>query len=105
MKASSLVRNARLRSALTQRELAERARISQPMISSIERGLQDPRYSTLQRILAATDQELEVIPRAGRGVDRTQFAETLRLTPDERIARGAKGARWLKSLRSARRRS
>ena len=40
------------------------------MISSIERGLQDPRYSTLERILAAVDQEIDVIDRAGRGVDR-----------------------------------
>jgi len=64
MKASALVRTARLRSALTQRELAERTRISQPMISLIESGLQDPRYSTLQRILAATDQELAMFPKA-----------------------------------------
>ena len=42
MKASALVRTARLRSALTQRELAERTRISQPMISLIESGQQDP---------------------------------------------------------------
>ena len=103
MKASTLARTARLRSALTQRELAARTRISQPMISLIESGLQDPRYSTLQRILDATDHELELFPKAGRGVDRTQFAETLRLTPDERIVRGAKAARWLKSMRGGRR--
>ena len=52
MKAGTLVRTARLRQGITQRELARRSRIPQPMISLIERGLQDPRYSTLQRILA-----------------------------------------------------
>jgi len=71
------------------------------MISLIERGLQDPRYSTLERILAAVDHEF--VPHAGGGVDRTQFIETLRLTPDERLIQGAQGTRWLKTVLSARR--
>jgi hypothetical protein len=73
------------------------------MISLIERGLQDPRHSTLERILAAVDHEVDLVPHAGGGVDRTQFVETLRLTPDERLILGAQGTRWLNTLRSARR--
>ena len=103
MQASRLVRAARKRKGLTQRELAAKARIPQPMISSIERGLQDPRYSTLERILAAVDHEVDFVPHAGGGVDRTQFIETLRLTPDERLIQGAQGTRWLKTVLSARR--
>ena len=60
MKASRLVRAARKRKGLSQRELAAKTRISQPMISLIERGLQDPRYSTLQRIFRACDLEMDV---------------------------------------------
>jgi transcriptional regulator with XRE-family HTH domain len=101
MNAGTLVRTARLRQGLTQRELARRSRVSQPMISSIERGLQDPRYGTLERILAAIEHEVDLIPRAGVGVDRTQFIATLRLTPDERMKLGARGTRWLTKLRKA----
>ncbi|TMC68268.1 MAG: helix-turn-helix transcriptional regulator [Chloroflexi bacterium] len=88
MNANTLVRTARRRKGLTQRELASRTGIPQPMISSIERGLQDPRYSTLERILAAVDQEIDVIDTAGRGVDRTQFVEPLRLKPIQRLRNG-----------------
>src|SRR5256712_11353595 len=103
MKASKIVLAARKRMGLTQRQLAERTGITQPMISAIERGQQDPRHSTVERILAVTDQELDIVMRAGRGVDRTQFVESLRLTPAERLKQTAAGARWLKTLARARR--
>jgi len=104
MKVNSLVRTARRRKGLTQRELADRTGISQPMIASIERGLQDPRYSTLKRILAAVDQELNVIDRAGGGVDRTQFVESLRLTPLQRLRNGVSSSKAIDRLvKSARR--
>jgi len=74
------------------------------MISSIERGLQDPRYSTVERILAAVDQEIDVIDRAGGGVDRTQFVESLRLTPLQRLRYGVSASKAIDRLvRSARR--
>jgi transcriptional regulator with XRE-family HTH domain len=65
MKVSRLVRAARKRKGLTQRELAVKTRIPQPMISLIERGLQDPRYSTLERIFQACDLEMDVVNVAG----------------------------------------
>ena len=104
MKANTLVRTARRRKGLTQRELARRTGISQPMISSIERGLQDPRYSTVERILGATDQEIEVVERAGRGVDRTQFVESLRLTPLQRLRNGVSASKAIDRLVSSARR-
>jgi electron transfer flavoprotein alpha/beta subunit len=74
------------------------------MISLIERGLQDPRYTTLERILAAVDQEIEVVERAGRGVDRTQFVESLRLTPLQRLRNGVSASKAIDRLaKSARR--
>jgi len=104
MKVNSLVRTARRRKGLTQRELADRSGISQPMISSIEQGLQDPRYSTLVRILAAVNQELNVVERAGGGVDRTQFVESLRLSPLQRLRNGVSSSKAIDRLvKSARR--
>jgi transcriptional regulator with XRE-family HTH domain len=88
---------------LTQRELAKRTGIPQPMISAIERGHQDPRHGTLERIMAAAGQELDMVTRGGGGVDRTQFVESLRLTPQQRLRHTAAGARWLKTVGRARR--
>jgi transcriptional regulator with XRE-family HTH domain len=103
MKAGRLALAARKRLRLTQRELAERTGIPQPMISAIERGQQDPRHSTLERIMAAAGQELDMVMRSGGGVDRTQFVESLLMTPEERLRNTAAGARWLKKVRRARR--
>ena len=98
MKVSRLVRAARKRKGLTQRQLAAKTRIPQPMISSIERGLQDPRYSTLQRIFRACDLEIDIVNVAGGGVDRTQFMSTLPLTPEQRLRRSLVATRAINEL-------
>ena len=98
MKASRLVRAARVRKGLSQRELSAKTGIPQPMISSIERGLQDPRYSTLQRILRACDLEIDIVNVAGGGIDRTQFSSTLPLTPEERLRHSVSATRALDEL-------
>src|SRR3989442_12528842 len=104
MKAITTVSTPRKRMGLTQRQLADRTGISKPMISAIERGQQDPRHSTVERILAVTDQELDIVMRAGRGVDRTQFVESLRLTPLQRLRYGVAASKAIDHLvRSARR--
>jgi transcriptional regulator with XRE-family HTH domain len=104
MKASRLVRAARKRKGLSQRELSAKTGIPQPMISSIERGLQDPRYSTLQRILRACDLEIDIVNIGGGGIDRTQFSSTLPLTAEERLRQSVSATRALDDLvRSARR--
>jgi len=47
------LRRLRKEAGLTQRQLAELANVSQPLIARIEGGSVDPRASTLRRILAA----------------------------------------------------
>src|SRR2546428_5835704 len=84
MNAGGLLRTARLRRGLTQRELARRAHVPQPMVSLIERGQQDARHGTLQRLLRSCGLEVDLVPLSGAGVDRSQFVETLRLTPTDR---------------------
>jgi transcriptional regulator with XRE-family HTH domain len=71
---------------LSQRALAERAGVSLSTVARIETGRIDPRATTLRALLRACDQDIEVRPRLGLGVDRTQIRERLKLTPAERIA-------------------
>jgi len=85
--AGRMVRDARKRAQLTQRELAAKSGIPQETIARIERGRADPRVTTLDRLLEACDYGLESMPRLGIGVDRTQIRELLKLTPSERLAR------------------
>lgn len=53
MNADRLIREARTRAALTQRQLALRAGTSQAAIAAYERGTKQPQLPVLQRILAA----------------------------------------------------
>ena len=85
--AGRMLRAARQRASLTQRELAATAGIPQETIARIERGRVDPRVGTLDRLLEGCGYGLESAPRLGIGVDRTQIRELLRLTPSERLAR------------------
>ena len=71
--AGRMVRYARRRAGLTQRQLAAKAGIPQESIARIERGRVDPRVGTLDRLLEACEYGLESLPRLGRGIDRTLF--------------------------------
>ena len=103
MDAARLLRQARARSGFSQRELAGRAGVSQPMISSIERGLQDPRHGTLDKLLRACGQELDLVLTAGEGVDATQFVMGLRTSPQARVDSAVEGSknveRMVRSIR------
>lgn len=84
MDARSLLRYARNKARLSQRELGRRAGISQTTISLIEDGKTSPRFETLDRLLGTCGFELEIVPREGIGIDRTRMRELLRLAPAER---------------------
>lgn len=86
MDVAAVVRKARRRAGLTQRALAARTGIAQPTIARIEQGKDDPRVSTVERLLQACGETLEAIPQLGIGVDRTEIDELLRLSPAERLA-------------------
>jgi len=85
--AGRMLRFARSRARLTQRELAARSGVPQETIARIERGRVDPRLGTLDRLLEACGYGLEVEPRLGIGVDRTQIRALLELTASERLER------------------
>lgn len=80
-----MLRTARRRAGLSQRELASRTGVSQPTIAKIETGAADPRMKTVNRLLRACGQELIAVPKPGAGIDRSQLRELLRLTARERL--------------------
>ena len=84
--AGRMVREARQRAKLTQRQLAAKAGIPQETIARIERGRVDPRVGTLDRLLEACGYGLESLPRLGIGVDRTQIQERLDVPMSKRLA-------------------
>lgn len=87
--AADLLREARTRAGLTQRELANRARTAQSVIARIERGQSDPSWGTLSRLIAAAGfdlrGELVLRPTADSHMLK-DVARILRLTPEERLA-------------------
>lgn len=56
--AGSLIRLARAKTGLSQRELARRAGTSQPTIAAYETGRKEPMLSTLSRIIRAAKLDL-----------------------------------------------
>jgi transcriptional regulator with XRE-family HTH domain len=101
MNAARSLRQARLRSGLSQRDVARRSGVPQPNVSRIEAGAVVPRVDTLDRLLAACGEGLEALPRPGTGIDRTGFRELLRLTPRGRLQRAASEAAALDALAAA----
>jgi transcriptional regulator with XRE-family HTH domain len=105
MKAARLLRSARRRAGLTQRDLARVTGVAQPAIARIERGTVTPGVETLERLLAGAGATLEIGARPGIGVDRTLIRESLRRTPEERVlAAGQAGrslAAWMAEVRRA----
>src|SRR5262245_27899184 len=82
--ARTVLLGARGEAKISQRELARRSGVPQPAISRMERGRVSPRADTLDRLLRACGRDLEIVDRAGAGVDRTLIRERLRLTSAER---------------------
>lgn len=84
----ALLRDARLRAGLTQRQLAQRAETSQSVVARIEQGRSDPSTATLARLLAAAGFELraELTPIAVADTHMLDdVARILLLTPEERL--------------------
>ena len=85
---SKALRQARRRAGLTQRELASRTHVPQSTIARIEAADVDPRFATLDKLLRACGEELDVVGRRGDGVDRTLLAENLTRNPEARLRSG-----------------
>jgi len=95
MSSRSLLRRARRRAKLSQRQLAAIAGVPQSTVARIELGALSPRTDTLERLLRAAGQALTIEPLLGVGIDRTQIRELLRLSPQERLELAESDARAL----------
>jgi transcriptional regulator with XRE-family HTH domain len=96
MDAAAALKGARHRAGLSQRQLAGRSGVAQPMIARIESGAGVPRLDTFVRLLAACDARLDVqVQPASPDVDRSMIRELLALTPAERAARAVADAAGL----------
>lgn len=71
MSASTLLRASRLSIGISQGDLAERARTSQPDISTIEGGKRVPTFDTLERILLQTGHRIISVRSVGPDVVET----------------------------------
>ena len=102
MTAGELLRAARRRHGLAQRQLAIRARTSQAAISRIERDLVSPSVSTLAQLLRLMNEELVLDAReVDWGHDVTLNRANLELTVAERIDRVVPYARFARELEAA----
>lgn len=102
MSPGQLLRTARLRHGLTQRQLAIRARTSQAAVSRIERDLVSPSVSTLSELLRLMNEELVLeAQEIDWGHDVTLNRANLAVTADERVRRGVTFSRRMMELRGA----
>ena len=99
--AAGLVRLARSRARLTQRQLAERAGVPQSVIARIESGARQPTIPTLDRILAGAGVEVRYRLEPLDDHDRVLAAEHARRSPRERQAIEAVHAEFLAKVREA----
>ena len=100
MTAGELLREARERHGLTQKQLAIRSRTSQAAISRIERGLVSPTVETLEKLLAMVNEELVLDARPiDWGHDVTLNRSSLERTVGERIAVAESFDEFVRSVR------
>lgn len=103
MSAGRLLREARERHGLTQKQLAIRARTSQAAISRIERGLVSPTVETLEKLLAMVNEQLVLDARAiDWGHDSSLNRTNLRLSVDQRIANAEAFSDFVEAARRGR---
>jgi transcriptional regulator with XRE-family HTH domain len=99
MSPGALVRATRTRHGLTQAQLALRAGTSQNAISRLERDEVSPSVDTVQRLLAAMGERLELSVRRIEGdFDPDHLAESMAQTMSERLERSLKWNRFAGQL-------
>jgi transcriptional regulator with XRE-family HTH domain len=97
-----LLRAARARHGVTQKQLAARARTSQAAISRIERDLVSPSVDTLATLLDLMGEELHLVPQPiDYGHDPAMLTANLERTPEERIDAQASWSRGMREIQAA----
>jgi transcriptional regulator with XRE-family HTH domain len=97
--AANLLKIARARAGMSQRELADAAHVAQSTIARIESGTRQPSLPVLARILAAIDLEMRITLESYDNHDDVLDAEDTRLSADQRASRRAAQDRFAGQLR------
>ncbi|MEO6468751.1 MAG: helix-turn-helix transcriptional regulator [Acidimicrobiia bacterium] len=97
-----LIREARSIARLTQAQLADAVGTMQSVVSRWERGVDEPRISTLARIFRACGFEADLSFRRHDDVDRSQLALHLALTPGQRASHHRSGTQAIQRAHRAR---
>ena len=101
MLGADLVREARRRAALTQRELAERAGTTQSAIARLESGRTSPAFDQVVRLITLCGFRLDVALDPYDDSDVAQAEALLKLSVDERLDRMEAGIAFAEELRAA----
>ena len=100
--AASILRNARQRAGLSQRELASRADTAQSVVARIELGQASPTWDTLARLVQAAgfalDVDITLAPVAGSHM-LADVPRILGLSPENRLRELANLDRFVQSAR------
>lgn len=106
MSAANLIRSRRRRHGISQRSLALRAGTDQAAISRIERGEVSPSVETVERLLGAMGERLELGARPFEGWhDPLHLGAALRRSPAERLQQAISWNRLAGRLTDAGRRA
>lgn len=95
---NDLVREARRRAGLSQRELAERAGTTQSAVARIETGRSAPSFDAVLRLVRLCGFDLDIMLVERDDSDWMQARELLRMSPEDRIASGIADANTMLQL-------
>jgi transcriptional regulator with XRE-family HTH domain len=105
MQGGKLVREARVRARLTQRQLAEKAGVSQPTIARIESGAVRPSFDQVHRLVRACGLDLQIAIAPADDSDWSAAQGNLRLSPEARVRQHQAALRFIRAGREARQRA
>jgi transcriptional regulator with XRE-family HTH domain len=101
MTGADLVREARKRACLTQRELAERAGTTQSAIARLESGRTSPSFDSVLRLIRLCGFRLDVALDPYDDSDVAQAEALLRMSVDERVEHVLAAVAFAEDLRAA----
>lgn len=101
MSSAALIREARRRAGLTQKQLAERIETTQSAVARWERGRVEPSFETLRRIAGACGLDLQLSLRDRDDSQRSLIEANLQLTPAERIDQLVRTVNFIEAGRAA----
>lgn len=102
MRGGSVIRAARHRAGITQKELARRLGTTQSVVARWESGRVSPTVETLSRVVRACGLDLVISLRPADDHDLGLALESQRLTPEQRLDQLTATVRFGNELRAAR---